>query len=298
MEKGFTISIHIPTKEGYVGRACNNSECEQYFKVSEESFHETMYCPYCGDSFTSDELLTSDQIGHVNDVAEQEALEYVQKQLQDMLKKSFGSSLSKKSGITYTPGTIQKKTIHPSYEEREVDSELQCHKCGAKFQVYGVFGFCPGCREENILVYDANIKIIESEISSSSNPERQLRHAYNDLVSTFENICTRKSLLLTEDKGRFQDLFEARKHFKRHATIDILENLSQEQLLTLRRLFQKRHLYVHSDGTVNEQYVKKIPEDSNMQGQKALLSLEELKEAAVALRDVIGDLVKKLEPKG
>jgi hypothetical protein len=298
MDKMFTISVTIPSKEGFVGRACNNSECEQYFKVSEDSCSETMYCPYCGDSFDSEELLTTEQTDHVMDVAKQEAFEHVQKQFQDIFKKSFGSSSSKRSGITYKPGRIQKKTILPSYEEREVDSEIECPECNTKFQVYGVFGFCPGCREENIIIYDANIKIITSEILSSATPERQLRHAYNDLVSTFEKICTRKSSSITDEKGQFQVLFEARKFFKKHASIDILQNIEKNELLALRRLFQKRHLYVHSDGIINDKYIKKIPEDLSLLGEKALLSIAEFKTAASSIRIAVGDLVKSLETKG
>lgn len=293
-----TISVKIPSEEGFVGRACNNPTCEQYFKVSEESYKEAMYCPYCGDSFDSKELLTTEQTDHVMEVARQEALEHVQKQFQDMLKKTFGSSSSRRSGITYKPGRSQRKTISPSYEEREVDSEIKCPECSTEFQVYGVFGFCPGCREENLIIYDANIKIITTEIASSANPERQLRHAYNDLVSTFEKLCVRKSSSITDEKGHFQVLFEARKHFKKHAAIDILANVEPDQLLALRRLFQKRHLYVHSDGFINEQYIKKIPEDNALLGQKALLSATEFEIAASAIRVAIGDLVKSLETKG
>jgi hypothetical protein len=40
-----------------------------------------------------------------------------------------------------------------------------------------------------MLVYDANFNIIEREISQSKTPERGLRHAYGDLVSTFEKFC-------------------------------------------------------------------------------------------------------------
>ncbi|MBV1881258.1 MAG: hypothetical protein KUG82_06470 [Pseudomonadales bacterium] len=298
MKDHLTISVHFPTKQGYIGRACNNPQCGQYFKVCESTVQDTMYCPYCGDSFDNQELLTKEQTEHVNKVVKQEALDLVHNELNNMLKKTFGSHSARKSGLSYKPSSFRKRNINPTYEEREVDSELHCAICNTKFQVYGVFGFCPGCKEENVLVYDANIKIIEAEIASSPNPDRQLRHAYNDLVSTFENICTRKSSRITNETGHFQVLFEARKYFKKHAQIDIFDKLDNKQLLTLRRLFQKRHLYVHSDGTINDKYIKMIPEDSKLLGQKAELSLDEFREAAAALYIAIGDLVKRVERKG
>lgn len=296
--KKLTFTVSIPSKEGFVGRACNNPDCEQYFKVSKDSYKDTMYCPYCGDAFSSNELFTSDQAKHVTDVAKEEAFAYIQKQFQGMMKKSFGSSSSRKSGITYKPGRIQRKTITPKYKERTVDSELKCPECGTKFQVYGIFGYCPGCRDENLQIYDANFKIIEKEIDASNQAERQLRHAYVDLVSTFENICSKKSVKVTTEKGNFQVLFDANKFFKKHAAVNILKHVAEDQLLALRRVFQKRHIYVHSDGTINDKYIQKIPEDKALLGQKASLSLSELRCAAEGMRVALGELVKAIEKKG
>lgn len=215
-----------------------------------------------------------------------------------MLKKTFGTSSESSSGITFKPGPIQCRTVIPNYQERKVDSELDSPKCHTKFQVYGIFGYCSGCKEENLLIYDVNINIIESEIENSDNPERQLRHAYGDLVSTFENFCTRKASKITREKGKFQALYDTRKFFKNHLKTDIFSNVPQDQLLTLRRLFQKRHVYIHSDGTINDKYVEKIPEDKSLLGQKAVLSIEELKLAAKGMRVILLNLVKAVESKG
>lgn len=298
MDNKFTITVSIPTDEGFVGRACNNPECGQYFKIFIKTNHDVMFCPYCGSEFLSNELLTSDQVNFVKEAAKEKAFVYIQEQFQNMLKETFGTSSSRGSGFTYKPGRIEQKIVTPKYKERKVDSELDCTKCHTKFQVYGIFGYCPGCKEENLLIYDANLNIIENEIATSDNPERQLRHAYGDLVSTFEKFCARKSLKIEGEKANFQVLFDARRYFKKHINTDILSNLSIEQLLALRRLFQKRHIYVHSDGTINAKYVQIIPEDRLFIGQKAILSIEELKNAAEVMRIVILNLVKAVETMG
>ena len=36
------------------------------------------------------------------------------------------------------------KTIKQNYTEHSVDTELSCPECNVSFQVYGIFGFCPG----------------------------------------------------------------------------------------------------------------------------------------------------------
>lgn len=253
-----------------------------------------MFCPYCGLDFSSDELHTSDQIEYVTEVAKEELFVHMQEQFQDILKKISGTS----SNITFTPNRIQSRTVTPKYKERKLDSELDCPKCDTKFQVYGIFGYCPGCKEENLLIYDANLNIIEREIATSDNSERQLRHAYGDLVSTFENFCARKSSKIAGEKVNFQVIFDARRFFKKQINTDILSDLSPEQLLALRRLFHKRHIYIHSDGTINAKYIKNIPEDRLLIGQKAILSIEELKSAAEGMRIVLLNLVKAVETRG
>lgn len=293
-----TFTVSIPTDNGFIGRACNNPSCEQYFKIFVDSQKSEMYCPYCGSQFSEDELHTTEQVEYLNEAAIAEAEAYAHNELQNILKKTFGSGSARNSGISYKPEKLRKKKVYPNYKERKVDNELICPSCKTKFQIYGVFGFCPGCMEENMLVYDTNLNIIEREISNSETPERQLRHAYGDLVSMFETFCKRKAKKITTETINFQMLFDSRKFFKTHADTDILLNVSEDYLLALRRLFQKRHLYMHSDGTITEKYIQKIPEDRDLFGQKASLSIGELKQASIGMRVALMNLVKSVETKG
>jgi Zn finger protein HypA/HybF involved in hydrogenase expression len=298
MNKTITFQVSVPTDNGFIGRACSNPDCEHYFKISADKIKNEMYCPYCGSKFDKSESHTTDQVKYLNRAVEAEAEAYIHNEFHKMLKKSFGSASARNSGISYKPGSFKKRRVTPDYQEREVDSELTCPCCSTSFQVYGIFGYCPGCREENMLVYDANLNIIKHEINISTNPERQLRHAYGDLVSTFENFCKRKARKVSTETLNFQVLFDARKFFRERAQTDILKNVPKEELLALRRVFQKRHLYIHSDGTVTEKYIQMIPEDKELLGKKAPLSIEELELAAVGMRVALMDLVKSIEDKG
>lgn len=294
-----TFRIAVPTDDkGFIGRACDN--CKQYFKVYLLNLKDETYCPYCGTRCDKSSLLTSDQKKYATEAIKEEARAYAVKELQKMFKNTFGSSSARTSGIiTYKPGEpYRKRPIHPHYQEREVDTELQCPICDTRFQVYGIFGYCPSCRTENLTVYDANWDIIKKEVESTDNPQRELRHAYGDLVSTFEAFCKRKAVKLSNELCNFQMLFEARRFFKNHAGVDILDGLSAIALLALRRVFAKRHACVHSGGQITEKYVKMIPEDSNLLGQKVMLNFAELEEAATAIRSALATLVKSIEKPG
>lgn len=85
-------------------------------------------------------------------------------------------------------------------------------------------------------------------------------------------------------EARYQDPYEARRFFKKCAQIDLLADLNAGQALAVRRVFHKRHAWQHSHGVITERYVKKVPEDRELQGGEASLSMAEFQTAAVAVR--------------
>jgi hypothetical protein len=78
----------------------------------------------------------------------------------------------------------------------------------------------------------------------------------------------------------------------------MLAPLSLSALLSLRRVFQKRHVCIHAGGIITERYVKMIPEDAKLLGTQVVLSESELEEAASAMRTALGALVRKIERPG
>ena len=287
-----TFRISIPDSDGFVGNTCVNINCNKYFKVCTSDFKDEMFCPYCGTLASKLDLRTDEQNKYILDVAVEKAKEIAYKEI-DKVFSNWEQSSRPNDFITFrhTPLNYQAKNISPNYSEKSVDTELKCPSCNVSFQVYGIFGFCPGCRIENMIIYDTNIQIIKTEYDKSDNKGRALRHAYSDLVSTFEKFCQNKTHAIPEMKPSFQDLFEAKKFFKSHYLVDIFSDLSGPELLSLRRVFQKRHTYIHSDGNINDKYVKKIPEDNKLLGTKAVLTFEEFWEAALIMRKVIDKLL-------
>lgn len=292
--KVIRFEVSVPTDQGFIGRSCKNPDCERYFKIRVDSLKQEMFCPYCGTCFSKEELTTSDQREYFKEAA----IEKTKKYMYDEIDKIFGRHArrpkSKHVIFEHKPIRYREKRVRPRYRELRVDSELVCSECNFPFQVFGIFGYCPSCRSENLWIYDANLAIIRQEISLSSDPQRALRHAYSDLVSTFESFCRTKAQSITPETARFQVMSSTRKFFKKHLGIDIFTGLDNDDLLTLRRVFQKRHLYEHNRGIINEKYIRMIPEDAKLLGQQAELSLDELEHAAESLRSALDNLSRAL----
>jgi hypothetical protein len=289
-----TFTVSIPTEKGFIGRECKGPKYGRYFKVHEELLREHMYCPYCGDRFSKDDLFTPDQVQY----AEQQGIELAKEYMYGEVDKMFADLARKfRSGsvrMTHRPIHYKAKPVTPPYQEKEVDVELTCPDCAVVFQVFGIFGFCPGCRNENQAIYDAHLAILRRELANSKDRDRALRHAYSDLVSTFEQFCSGRAT--DSFHANFQDLFEARRAFKEHRGIDILDGLPNDELLTLRRAFQKRHAHIHNKGVIGERYVRKVPEDAALLGRQPELSIEEFEAAAKALRVVVDRLAELGRP--
>lgn len=285
--KSFRLSVAFNAEGGFIGRACGAAECGRFFKVHKDDLKVEMHCPYCGLLFNKNELLTADQAAYVRRVVDREVTPVIRAEVQALFRSAF-----KGPNWTFTPGPPQ--PIPPAPEppiDPSTDSELQCPDCSVRFQVDGIFGYCPGCRSENLLLYDANLAIIRRELSNAGDSERKLRHAYADLVSTFEIFCRKEARRRGLPLARWQNLEAAREAFIRARHSDILATLTATENLDLRRAFQKRHVSEHNDGIIDDRYINAVPEDAHLLGQRATLQPAELEAAAMALRKVIAVIV-------
>lgn len=298
MRSRMTFQVRLPAPDGFIGRACSAAECGQYFKVPIDTLADDFVCPYCGEPSSRNSTHTKEQLEYAKEYAAEQAFREIQKELQRTLSKAFGGASSRRYGVSFKPGRIEKRTVRPIYRERDVDTEIECAECALAFQVYGIFGYCPRCRCENLQVYDANLAIIEREVEASDHSERSLRHAYSDLVSTFDSFCSQRAMRLGGSAGTFQDPFDARRFFRDKLGIDILESIEQADMLSVRRVFHKRHVHTHASGRITERYVRKVPEDANLLGEQASLSFDELKAGALAVRTALANLVRATEARG
>ena len=286
------FKVSIPSDDGFIGRSCKNPQCGRYFKIELDSLRDNMFCPYCGQQFSKEQMWTNDQESYFKAAATEQAKEVAYAEIDKMF-----SNMSRKIGRSKYASSRRKpmryhaKPVYPRYQERSVDSEIICTKCQFPFQVYGIFGYCPGCGSENLRIYDANLEIIKQDVRNSVNKQRSLRHAYSDIVSTFEIVATARAAAITQDKNNFQSLYETRKFFKKRTGKDIFNSIDVSKIRQLQRLFQKRHVYEHNNGIISSRYVQKMPEDTHLQGQVAELSIEELEFAAETLRYVLDRLV-------
>jgi Zn finger protein HypA/HybF involved in hydrogenase expression len=281
------FKISFPTDGGYWGRQCK--QCDKYFKIEADRIKPELYCPYCGELQPNDNLWTKQQSQQAREIAASVGKRYIEDELEKMFKNAFGNS----KFIKYTPGQkTTPRTFVTTHVEKPVDTEIECPTCKLKFQIYGIFGYCPSCREESLQIYETNLQIIIQEINNAPDKTRALRHAYNDVVSTFEGYCKLVAKRNELESANFQNLKSAKELFKKYQ-LDIYGDITENEKVIVKRIFEKRHAYQHAQGQITEKYIQNIPQDRHLLDTKAELSVSELTGGIDILKKILRIITNK-----
>lgn len=148
---GNQISIPIKTdKDGYLGRECPNTECEEYFKITPGTGIKgpaPCHCPYCGHEGDQQTFWTKQQIEYAKSVAMSKLVGALRQDLKSMEfdhkpRGAFGIGVSMK----LKPGA---PVPIRWYRENDLETEIVCDQCTLRYAIYGVFGWCPDCGVHN-----------------------------------------------------------------------------------------------------------------------------------------------------
>jgi hypothetical protein len=295
------IHVSIPTDEdGLVGRECPNPDCLGYFKIKLGTGlageNLPCHCPYCGDTEEQDHFWTQDQIEYARSIMMNEvskALKVDVKEWDRELKRNTRNSFIK-LGMEF------KGQSHPiyQYEEKQLETKITCDYCTLEYSIYGLFAFCPDCGMHNSTqIFKKNIELVEKLIvlsireKDSELAQILLVKSLETAVATFDGFgrsyCEAYAGRTSDpDKTRnisFQNLSKARTSFQKAFGNDFASSLSGDEWDSVVRLFQKRHLFSHKMGVVDESY-KEITNDLQaIVGRKITITPDEIQKLILHL---------------
>lgn len=271
---GNRIAIRIqPDKDGFTGRECPNPECEGYFKITFGTglTGEDLpcHCPYCGHSGPPDHFWTQEQIEYAKSVAKRQVVDAVRK---DLKKLEFEHRPRGAFDIGFSMKLERGRPIPIRYyREEALQTEVICDNCTLRYAIYGVFAFCPDCRRHNSYqMLGKNLEVVTKKLawaeSLDADIAKSLREdALANVVSAFDGfgreVCRVHAQHATTPKQAqnmsFQNLEGARKRVKELFGFDLADGLDADGWCFANRCFQKRHLFAHKMGVVDEDYVAK-----------------------------------------
>lgn len=283
-----TMKVQFPTDEdGYTGREC--PECERFFQlVFGTGIQESIpcYCPYCGHRAAQQDFLTPNQLRLVRSHVARYAVDEIHNALKGLEfdikppRGGFGIGLSLK---VKRPRRIP---LH-RYQEPALETPVECSQCTLKYKVYGLYGHCPDCGRHNALqIFETDLDLVLRMLEAArTQPQefqkKQVESALKDCVASFDafgrELCSRHAARAVKpakaEKISFQNLAGAQTNLQQQFSMDLAAGLSSAEWDEAVKAFQKRHVFAHKRGVVDQGYVDKSGDATVTVGH--LMPLEE-----------------------
>jgi len=290
-----------PDERGYLGRECPADGCSlRYFRITPGTGIEgeaPCHCPYCGHTAGHDQFFTRDQIEYARSVAMHDITSAVLDYLGATARRN---SFRPTGGIGFGVSIEVTGEPHPvyRYREEEVETEVVCDRCGLRYAIYGLFGWCPDCGIHNSLqILERNLDLAERKLALAGTAdddiaEQIVADALQQAVSAFDSFgreaCRAHADHATapsdaESMG-FQSIARARTRVQTLYGFDFAASLEAETWDHVCRAFQKRHLFAHKGGVVDEHYLSATRDPVATLGRRVPLSADEVMSTTGALR--------------
>lgn len=296
----------VPDEDGYLDKECPSDECLSKFKVQAEDWAERIQghdvcCPFCGHQADCEQWFTTEQVEQVKE----QAVEYAGQLISNALKKD-----ARRGGFKY------KGNRHfydlPAETLEVMQQKITCDECGFRYAVIGSAYFCPCCGKntstrtyhsmiEKIRNAVANLDTIRNAISDKDAAEHccetLLTGALNELVVTVQHVCEAVYKERVPDaklkQNVFQRLDDGNKLWMDLTGEGYKDWLTGGQYESLVRCFQRRHLFDHQAGIVDQKYIDKSGDKSYNVGQRIKLKQNELLQYVTVVDTLCGKVIEQ-----
>jgi len=317
--QGFEASVSIPAdEEGFFGRQCPH--CGRFFKMKVEEWEALpaaafVTCPYCGHrpEDTSD-FMTPQQNQRVQAAAEALAEQYMHRKVNEIFSglgtrgpRPHGSGIEIR--VSHDPPPPVRSL--PAYVEEQIRRTITCTRCETVYAVYGATAFCPACGpraaadtvleaiergRRSLALEDALPDDLREQARAEGVFDKAAVDAVTEVVTLFE-VFTREqfaarvpgheAIVRRHGRGVFQRLDDADNLFAEHVGTPISARVPGVVWSRLQIVFQQRHLLVHRQGVVDEQYIQRIPGARQQPRQRLVLGRRDAQQAFDALEAVV-----------
>lgn len=319
MNDSYDMPVRIESDEnGFIDRECPNENCLFTFKIDLHDWEDKvvgndMHCPRCGFLAPHDKWWTQGQLGVLNENVKSFALGLVHDELESTFKQlEQQTRRNKYVRISYKPASRPLYANLPISQTDAWETEITCDKCSTSFSVIGNAYFCPCCGkdlstnaiQDSITSYRRRIDDLQKvhdlfkQDFSPEEAERQVESIREDtlgsIVGTFESFCKARYAELggTDAKrGVFQRLHDGDDLFDKLAGFRYEHCIGDDGLDFMNVMFNRRHLLTHSNGIVDEQYLKKTGDSSYVAGQRVVIRSSDLLRLLDLIQEVVSGLL-------
>ncbi|MDB5355232.1 MAG: hypothetical protein JWN24_1685 [Phycisphaerales bacterium] len=317
LSKPRQMSISVPLDDkGFYDRLCPNPECGGSFKVLFSDWGEKVsdavaFCPFCRHEAASDQWHTPEQAEHIRSAALAEMSRLFQGALKRGVARSRpmqmgGGMLKMSMSLSYSPGRIP--AVVPALASDELRQEFTCEKCACRFASLGASFFCPACGHNSASsCFDNTLQTVVKTVTAlgplrttleqtvdpdaAKDAVRQLlEDQFARMVGAFERL----------NEALFDQLPNAAQFPRKGSVFQRLDDASNlwlsasgkaygdflppTDLTRMKLLFQRRHVFSHRQGIVDQPYISRSGDTGYAVGQRLVVRDADVLELATLLR--------------
>lgn len=283
-------------KDGYFDRECPSQECTFQFKVHEDDLRDKVrddevFCPFCGHTAPSDSWWTQQQLKH----AKEAAIAQIEGRLSGAIKRDaqrWNRRQPKNEFISLTMNVDSRpqRVMLPPAAAQPMELKISCPQCACRYAVIGTAYFCPACGHNAAdQMFEQSIGGIRKTLHSldiiadatpdrdvAENTKRQMiEYGLQSAVTAYqryaEALYDRFPSLAQPRRNAFQSLREGSDLWHAATGKRYEERLDDNELQTLQKYFQQRHLLAHRQGLVDTDYLNKTGDTTYREGQRVVI---------------------------
>ena len=290
------VSVEVDD-DGYFDRQCHKPDCMFQFKVHLEDWEEKVgdeaVCPLCGHFANSAEWSTPEQTDHFRSIATAHFGKPIGRAMRRDADR-WNRTQPRNSFIKITmrvEGRPLEVSLPPAAAE-PMRLKIECSECDCRYAVIGAAFFCPACGNSDAEVVSflalsgirgsiGALVEIRDAISDPDTAENMVRsvieNGLQNTVTAFqryvEALYSQFELQSKPRRNAFQSLGEGSKLWRKATGKHYSDYLEPNEMATLRRAFQQRHLLAHTQGIVDQDYIDLSGDTSHQLGER--LSIRE-----------------------
>lgn len=292
----FEVAVPLDD-DGFLDRACPSPQCGRTFKVLHRDWEQSpalaVYCPFCRWEDEPTNFTTTEQQDYLNSELEAKMAEVTQSLLGGFAKQ-VKRRRDRRSPISINV-TTKFADIPVPVSPEALESMLlriNCENCGCTYAVVGAGFFCPLCgansarhtfrqsvaKSRTAIQVARQLDDVLGDADKAAEARRSLLESQmGDLVTAFQRFAAELYPLLPNSPGSakrnlFQRLADASKEWAKAGgrTFDaVLDACEWEDI---KCYFLQRHLFAHTEGIVDQEYVDKSGDTIYRVGQRLSIS--------------------------
>lgn len=318
MARGDQVTVSIETDpDGYIDQVCPSQGCEFRFKIhmddrDEKVSDNAMFCPFCGHTDNTQEWFTQEQKKYF----ESAMLTHVDKRITRAMKNDARHSNRQqpKGGflhLTMSVNSPPKLIALPPTATEPMRTKITCSKCFCRYAVIGAAFFCPACGQNDAkqifhLSLNGRLKTLDqipklraesSDRDAAENMvhalvEHTLQHAISAFQKYAEALCQDFPNPKELQQNAFQNLKGGSNLWQSATNKQYSDYLDESELATLTIAFQRRHLFAHRQGLVDQKYIDRSGDTCYQLGQRVVLHENNVREYVALIRK-LGSCMEK-----